>query len=1057
MSQDEQAETSREPLADEIPSILISCAFPERLIATKIKTFLTDAGYDVSLDASETTGGRSGNAHNRKPSKERQRLVLLLSPASMPFQKEIHRKWLSFDRERKPIYPIYIQDCKIPNRLRAYQYIDARANFEEALNRLLLAFQSGFALPKPVAAAEKIDIVDDAKTGLRSLEEAQQKLLEAMRDPIGNVVLSLSQARSVSEHDPRDLIQYWLGPVVEWSQPRHYLDQRFVNLTLLLDREHENDGQRWRRVEEFRFNDLRDVLRNREESALVLLGAPGSGKSTLLRRLQLDHCVDRLMDEADEISFFIQLNGYRLNADGELLSPREWLCSQWAARYPRLPRLENFLRRGRALLLLDALNEMPHKNAQDFRRLVGLWRTFTQEAGREGNRIVFSCRGLDYSAPLSSPELRVPQIEAQPMNAAQMREFLRAYCPAHQERVWKQLEGSPQFELFQTPFFLKLLCDQVETVGKTPKGRAALFTGFVRESLKRELNSKIFQSGELISDLDRQKLAQNKWRSQHELPEHGELISKLSHLAYSMQERSLETEGAQVRISYQDACALTGNANILLAGEALNILDRDVATHEISFAHQLLQEYFAARRLARKPKPELVSIEWLARKVSPTLSEILNMIAEGDPLPPLAQTGWEETTLTAAPMAKDPQNFIRLLMSYNLTVAARCAATTEIKIGDNLKNEVRKSLIDRTRNMKADLRARIAAGEALGMLGEPRFVRMKGPHGNYLLPPLAQIPGGVYPMGEDQSDHEFEKPAHRLEFPPFRIGRFPITNMEYKYFIDAGGYNTPQWWDTGDARAWLRWDASVTEDVKGRLRNNRKTILGWGEDHIRDLVKQNRWSEEQAENWIKWCNWTDEEFDAQLEVWYPEDKFYRQPEYWDDTRFNKPLQPVIGLTWYEARAYCNWLTANAATAHQYYRLPTEVEFEAAARGPNGRTFPYGDAFDSSRSNTFETHVRRTTPVGVFDNASPEGVFDLSGNASTWTLSIFDPEKFSYPYQKGDGREDAHRAGADRVLRGGSWLDDHRRAHAASRGKGHPSDRNIATGFRVVLVDAPSAD
>jgi hypothetical protein len=100
----------------------------------------------------------------------------------------------------------------------------------------------------------------------------------------------------------------------------------------------------------------------------------------------------------------------------------------------------------------------------------------------------------------------------------------------------------------------------------------------------------------------------------------------------------------------------------------LNVLDEDVARSEITFFHQLLQEYFAARRLAKEPNPALVHVEWAVDKVSPALADALAGLADGDPLPPLPQTGWEETTLTAAPMApmgKDPQAFIRDLIPHN--------------------------------------------------------------------------------------------------------------------------------------------------------------------------------------------------------------------------------------------------------------------------------------------------------------------------------------------------------------------------------------------------------
>lgn len=173
------------------------------------------------------------------------------------------------------------------------------------------------------------------------------------------------------------------------------------------------------------------------------------------------------------------------------------------------------------------------------------------------------------------------------------------------------------------------------------------------------------------------------------------------------------------------------------------------------------------RRLAKKPNATLVHVEWSADKVSPTLTETIASLADGDPLPPLAQTGWEETTLTAAPMSKVPEGFIHALMPENLSLAARCAASAEVNVSPELKREIQDELIKRTQDMSADLRARIAAGEALGFIGDPRFELRNGKHGKYLMPPLVAIPGGKYPTGDDKSDYGFEKPAHTVELTDF--------------------------------------------------------------------------------------------------------------------------------------------------------------------------------------------------------------------------------------------------------------------------------------------------
>ncbi|MBK8032202.1 MAG: SUMF1/EgtB/PvdO family nonheme iron enzyme [Chloroflexi bacterium] len=875
--------------------------------------------------------------------------------------------------------------------------------------------------------------------------QAFADLLQAIRDPAGSAVLSLDLANAIKDYHPADLTEYRLGRIVEWSLPRYALDNRFVNLTLLLDKG-ETDPQRWQKAADFRFNDLRYVLHKVDDPAFVLLGAPGSGKSTLLRRLQLDHSMDRLRDRADAITFFIQLNGYRPRADGVLLDPRAWLESRWNERYPQLPPLDSYLKAGRALLLLDALNEMPHRSTAEYHERVGLWRAFTQEIVKLGNRVIFSCRSLDYSASLSSPDLRVPQVEVQPMDAEQVQTFLKAYTPAHETLIWRELDGSPQFSLFQTPYFLKLLCEQVAATRSVPKGRAALFTGFVRQVLYREINGELFQPDTLLTDKDHQKLSLGKWRNPFDLPERGVLIPKLCALAFSMQEKGLESEGAQVRIDYDDACDLLDHArdaDILKAGVALNVLDEDLTQSEIAFFHQLLQEFFAARQLADTPNPALVQVEWRSDHVKPALAETLAALADGDPLPPLPQTGWEETTLTAAPMNRDPNAFISDLIPHNLPLAARCAASGEASIDPMLVRDLQMRLIARMQDSDADLRARIAAGEALGMLGDPRWERKTGQHGDYLLPPLVSIADGEYPIGDDESNNDFEKPAHTVELEPFQIGAFPVTNAEYALFMAAGGYEQEQWWATDEARAWLRGEGS-TEGQKQSWREFRQRILGWSEESIRNATN---FTSQQKTDYFTLRRWSDERFEEWLDESFPSGKIYRQPEYWDDTRFNNPAQPVVGVTWFEARAYCRWLSVQTG---QNYELPSEAQFEAAARGKIGRQFPYSETFDSARCNTFESHLRRTSPVGIFDNATPEGALDLSGNVYTWTTSIYDQAAFPYPYQANDGREDLSSTNVRRVLRGGSWNFNRGNARAVARNYNFPYVRSGNDGFRLVV-------
>jgi formylglycine-generating enzyme required for sulfatase activity len=167
-----------------------------------------------------------------------------------------------------------------------------------------------------------------------------------------------------------------------------------------------------------------------------------------------------------------------------------------------------------------------------------------------------------------------------------------------------------------------------------------------------------------------------------------------------------------------------------------------------------------------------------------------------------------------------------------------------------------------------------------------------------------------------------------------------------------------------------------------------------------------------------------------------------KPERWDDERWTGDDRlPVVGVSWYEAYAYCRWLSESTGRT---YGLPTEAEWEKAARGPDGRLYPWGDAFDASRCNTRASQLKRTTPVAQYSPAgdSRYGCADMAGNASEWTMSQYRP----YPYDADDGRNDG--AGeAERVIRGGSWYKPALRARVVSRGMNDPFFRDDDVGFR----------
>ena len=231
---------------------------------------------------------------------------------------------------------------------------------------------------------------------------------------------------------------------------------------------------------------------------------------------------------------------------------------------------------------------------------------------------------------------------------------------------------------------------------------------------------------------------------------------------------------------------------------------------------------------------------------------------------------------------------------------------------------------------------------------------------------MVLIPAGEYMMGADDANASKDKhPARKSHVDAFYIDIHEITNAQFQEFILADGYNTQEYW----------------------------TKEGW------EFIQKERFT-----------------------YVYPTKEIYRidQPLGFGQNSVSiEPDHPVIGVSWYEASAYAKWTGK---------RLPSEAEWEKAARGTDARRYPWGDDFDFSKLNYFPHH-EKLFPVGSYpEGVSPYGVFDMSGSVAEWCAdNLYNNDK--------------------KVVRGGGWNSIRLHLQCTHRVSHPPSHRYYNIGFR----------
>jgi formylglycine-generating enzyme required for sulfatase activity/predicted MPP superfamily phosphohydrolase/energy-coupling factor transporter ATP-binding protein EcfA2 len=608
----------------------------------------------------------------------------------------------------------------------------------------------------------------------------------------------------------------------------------------------------------------------------------------------------------------------------------------------------HFLSHQRALFLVDGLDEVPAHLRME---LVEILAQFIFE--NKENRFLITGRPHG-AGGADAARFGEDLYDIEPLNEQKVKEFIKKWFCAVSARargLGEVTAASMILDISQhehisvftrNPLLLTAVCILYQDGKRIPEQRADLYNRIIVNLISRRFHDPAHpeKEDEVLEFL--MSLAfenQEKNRKTIENDDALEILKKIFPQKEEEKENHYQRRILKLLNTIEPACGLFNRES----------------SGDMEFTHLTYQEFLAAKHMVYMDIhwQHLVEKEWWEESL--LLYMGLINIDRKRTSNDIIKTILTDKTETAE--NEDIRTHLRLL-------AARALCDFQpTKREGTVVDLSRKQLIQLVES-NAGLEKRFNAGILLGNLGDTRTSSDN----------MVLVPADDFIRGS--KEYKNAKPVKRIYLDDFMIGVYPVTNQEFKWFVDEKGYYQEEFW----------------------------TAAGW------------QWR--QDENII-------------------------EPDYWYDREWNGPNFPVVGVSWYEAEAYANWLSNMTGKP---YRLPTEAEWEKAARGTDGKIYPWGNTFDKNCCNSRESELGRTSPVGIFPNGKSDyGCFDMAGNVWEWCADWYGEKYYS---KSPDKNPTGPKTGSLRVLRGGSWFLVAEYCACAIRYRLHPGDRVFSLGFRL---------